>query len=1558
MKKRIISMLLALCLLAGMIPAVTPEADAVVGAIIETGLSLCKSVINGSIATAKNVDHYDGNVGKCILGQFRNIAADFTGLDIGEDYGDGNDQVVADVSLDVVRSEIQNLSKLIEDNNAAIHQLEETVTDGIDNLSKKMDELSTQIKDTATRDRYYTYLTEFFSFFNQYYEGISFYSEQVSYAVEDQHSEAYMKNLFDQFYHLQNVEYTGNLHSAVDKLSKYLRGEYMSSDPGSVVDVLSRYYILAYKDQGKSEADAQKLAAQDTEEAIANIYYAYCMGIYYEEMVAMYQSGYMADQATNEYKTDFGTYISERQMTANVKTLFGSVQDTAASILTALLNNYPWDSIEMPYCSTWDTKNAKREYWYTRTVSADGFKVIPSSYFYLPDPANLISPHFSDALSNSLVGLMTYASGSGDGLIISGKRVTVGGNVSDDEPINETRLVNICAGDVVVGTIKVNVEWTKMWGPTGQRRFWDGDGSRDFPYLIVNDRGLQCIKYDTRAFYVLGQDLGAEWVTGFTFDTIPAFYGVLDGNGHTIYNLKIRTAADDDYNTFLTTYNIYTRGVGMFGALYGKVRNLNIQDPDVSYTTNAIEKPYNVYAGTIAGVVIGGNIYRCQVVGGSVKLKVERNENYDVKKYVANCGNVFAGGLAGGIIGGGAYANGEEPGVINSCSVRDVSVDAETVIREWNAAAGGLVGVIGINQSQVRAIHSYEPYFDYWGEPGQSCVANGTGKVEGCQVYNVEVEHVSAKSDNSTVSGWAAAGGVVGELANGTLMNVWAGSWNDPLSAYARTGTAYTGQAVGKASGGAECFTGNFADVNLGLIPWAGGKVCGDLENSALTKLEVITTASAYEASIWTTPEDNFVLPTRDSQFYVLKTPSATPPTPRNVTEETYMPKAYLVPPTKTVYASGEMLDLSGMKVYAPGINMVNTTASGFCLSAETLELMNNPMTAGKHTLEVITDTGVHLTTEITVYNSHIYFEERVEATCGENGTSRLVCVDCGAVKNEKTIPALGHRIVIDPAVEPNCASSGLSEGSHCDRCGEIIEKQQVLPSTGEHGHTIVPGYAATCTTDGLTDKDYCEGCGLVHTEASVIPAFGHDMVSTTVLAPTCTAGGMTQEKCSHCGAYGDLKNIDPLGHDYQVTVVEPTCEEPGYTVHTCNRCADTYTDHYVAPTGHVYGQGAVTTEPTCTAEGVMTYTCSCGATHTEPIARIAHDYQETVIAPTCTELGYTEHTCAACGDLYRDSYVNPTGHHYDGGVVTTEPTCTEKGVRTYTCHCGDSYTESIDMLAHAYGAELFAPTCTELGYTLHTCAHCGDTYRDSFVSALGHDWDEGTVVRVPTLLETGLLVRCCKHCDEMHETILPKLGGCEDSCCPSSRFTDVPGRDNWAHSGIDYMLEFGLFDGTSQTTFEPNLTMTRAMLVTVLYRFEGQPEVSGEPAFRDVPADEWFTEAVTWASEQGVVNGMGDGTFAPNAQITREQLAAILYRYSELKGYDLTASAELDAFPDADQVGAWALPAVQWACGAGLINGIATDGVNYLSPTGSATRAQVCAIIMRYILSIVGEGE
>ena len=343
------------------------------------------------------------------------------------------------------------------------------------------------------------------------------------------------------------------------------------------------------------------------------------------------------------------------------------------------------------------------------------------------------------------------------------------------------------------------------------------------------------------------------------------------------------------------------------------------------------------------------------------------------------------------------------------------------------------------------------------------------------------------------------------------------------------------------------------------------------------------------------------------------------------------------------------------------------------------------------------------------------------------------------------------------------------------------------------------------------------------------------------------------------------------------------------------------------------------------------------------------HSYKDVVTAPTCTEKGYTTHTCA-CGDSYVDTYVDALGHTWDSGKVTKQPTETETGVKTYTCtRCGETRTETMPVLphTHSYKAVVTAPTCTDKGYTTHTCA-CGDSYVDAYTDALGHAWDNGKVTKEPTETETGVKTFTCTRCGETKTESIPVV-----SVDVTQMFTDVT--KNWAYPGIQYCVTHGIMGGMGDGTFAPTGTTTRAQIVQILYNLEGTPAVSGTTPFTDLTAN-WYKPAILWAYQNNVVAGKSPTTFDPEGPVTREQIAVILteYMFHVLKMNRTWTPADLSTFPDGANVSSWAKEAMQDAVALGLINGTkAPDGLVYLDPQGSAARQQVATILMNFCQNV-----
>ena len=396
-------------------------------------------------------------------------------------------------------------------------------------------------------------------------------------------------------------------------------------------------------------------------------------------------------------------------------------------------------------------------------------------------------------------------------------------------------------------------------------------------------------------------------------------------------------------------------------------------------------------------------------------------------------------------------------------------------------------------------------------------------------------------------------------------------------------------------------------------------------------------------------------------------------------------------------------------------------------------------------------------------------------------------------------------------------------------------------------------------------------------------------------------------------------------GYGTTETTVPATCGADGRIDTVCSNCGDVIATEVIPATGaHTWDNGTVTTEPTETTPGVRTFTCAiCGQTKTEVIpATGAHTFVFTKnIAPTCTEAGYDLYTCSGCGATEKRNAKPALGHKWDSGTVTAEPTEKDPGTMTYTCTvCGQTKTEVIPATGP------------------HT-----------------HVWDEGTVTVAPTETTPGVRTYTCTVCGQTRTEIIPATGSAVcpgGAACPSFRFRDVPAPSNWAHEGIDYCVRHGLMSGFDATTFSPDTVSTRAQIVMILYNLSGDTTDYSKyyVPFTDVKPGTWYYNAVAWGYDKDIVSGMSATTFAPDGLITREQMAVLLYGYTEkyAPAY-LGGAASLNSFPDAASVSNWAYAAMSWAVGNGLISGIASDGADYLAPSGGATRAQIAAIMMRY---------
>ena len=467
-----------------------------------------------------------------------------------------------------------------------------------------------------------------------------------------------------------------------------------------------------------------------------------------------------------------------------------------------------------------------------------------------------------------------------------------------------------------------------------------------------------------------------------------------------------------------------------------------------------------------------------------------------------------------------------------------------------------------------------------------------------------------------------------------------------------------------------------------------------------------------------------------------------------------------------------------------------------------------------------------------------------------------------------------------------------------------------------EHTHSYTAAVTVpTCTEQGYTT--YTCSCGDNY-KSDYKDALGHDYQNGT---------------CTRCGAK-DPGVTPPHTHDYKATVTAPTCTQAGYTTYTCS-CGDSYKSDYKDALGHDYKNGtctrcgakdpgatpphthdykSVVTKPTCTEQGYTTYTCSiCGDSYKgdykdarghlfvlgkclrcgeqDPDSH-THEYTETVVAPTCTTRGYTEHVCS-CGSSYKTDYTAALGHDYKNGL------CARCGAKDPSAH------------THDYKAVVTAPTCTERGYTTYTCSVCGDSYKGSYVDPLGHDYKNGT----------------CTRC-----------GAKDPNYKPQADFTDVAS-GSYCYDAVQWAVANGITKGTDKTHFSPNAGCTRGQVVTFLWRAAGEPTVNGNVGFVDVAPGSYCYEAVKWAVANGITKGTDATHFSPNETCTRGQVVTFMYR---AEGEPAVGGS--NGFVDV-AAGSYCYNAVQWAVANGITKG--TDATHF-SPNATCTRGQVVTFLYR----------
>ena len=390
----------------------------------------------------------------------------------------------------------------------------------------------------------------------------------------------------------------------------------------------------------------------------------------------------------------------------------------------------------------------------------------------------------------------------------------------------------------------------------------------------------------------------------------------------------------------------------------------------------------------------------------------------------------------------------------------------------------------------------------------------------------------------------------------------------------------------------------------------------------------------------------------------------------------------------------------------------------------------------------------------------------------------------------------------------------------------------------------------------------------------------------------------------------------------------------------------------------HEWDEGVITTPATCEEDGIKTFTCACGETKTEVIPATGHEYGEWQ-----KDDALNHKKVCVCGDVVTEA------HNWNSGVVTQEPTTEAEGVKTYTCTvCSETKTEAI--------AKLDPPTGGGGGGGGGSSSTAEKTYTVKFNSNGGSTVEKVTVKKNETVAEPTAPTRVGYTFEGWYtDSKLTKEYNFETPVTKSfalyAKWTEVPKGDepivedpviedptiigeftdvmenDWFASSVDFVVENKLMAGVSGGKFAPDVTLTRAMLVTVLYRLEGEPATNRSIPFADVDMGAYYANAVSWAKQNGIVAGISENEFAPDLNITREQIASIMFRYAKFKGYDVSASADITSYNDAGKVSDWATESMKYAVGSGLIMGKTETTLN---PLDNATRAEFAAIMQRFV--------
>ena len=630
MKKRTLSLLLALCMMIGMMPFMAPRTEAF---DLLSIFDAAGPIVRGAINASEQAKKENWGFGEALAGTFKSIGKEF--LDLGDDdkKEPASTIIVNEVDLSEVELELANIQSTLNTQNVTLTQIKDSIKSNNDAVTKQLNDLKSQIADSTLQLQYYTYLSKYFEFHNEFYEAVSYYDKALTTLYSSNPSPMNIKNTFDQFYSLANVQYTGNYYSAIESLGKFLRGEYVTPENGSVIDILCKYYELAGYSKSETAATVKNF--------IGNTYYTYCLATYYYLSIALFQNTYLEDNNLEDYTSDLGIMKNKVQIEADVKTILESFANTTAHVFYDLNNHFSsLGTVNVTYYKAGVN-------YVSRTITDNKMDVEPVSAVTMPSTDTLLTSYLGEDFVAMFGGMCEYTYTS------SSNAATVNANkiYFDNMKDGGSAVVTM---NCTVGDISVPLSTYTFNGKNG--KFAGGYGTYDYPYIIMTKEHFNSFANGASIespVVSLNADLdyGGATISGVKY----AFKGTFLGNGHKISNFKIESGG---YDNCYGLFSVVENG-GIISDL--TVANATIQPNSTESSMFRV--------GSIAGKLDYGKIYRCEAVSVSVA-------------YIADSrGGAYVGGLVGEVT---------NRATLTECIAYDC-----TPALGYNSTSGALGGLVG-----------------------------------------------------------------------------------------------------------------------------------------------------------------------------------------------------------------------------------------------------------------------------------------------------------------------------------------------------------------------------------------------------------------------------------------------------------------------------------------------------------------------------------------------------------------------------------------------------------------------------------------------------------------------------------------------------------------------------------------------------------------------------------------------------------------------------------------------------------------------------------------------